>query len=413
MAISTTYNLSYLESRQIATPFKHKDEINKTYNKLKPLFPVEKGLKEGKIPTPWAFLCLCGNFCVQSLSQVKRGGNKSCGCAKRVKGTNQGLLQTIKYLLEEDCNVEMTKEGSHYKARDWGFRCTICDKSSTKLNAWEVLRSGKKFCKCSGKNTCNTREEAIEDLKDRLKGGIWKLVNFPEIFTTKGSCRVDIKCKECDNTHKNVLYQNAYRKGCPYCANKATSERLSKDTSWFVERSSEIHDFKYDYSKVLYKKAREKVEIICHEHGKPFHFWQSPDNHKNKGKGCPECKRLRLKYVAFGLSRVEEKKDHYKTLPSGVYLSTVGDSYKIGITCNLHKRCKEIEKDSKQEVNNLVYKEMNMYEAFMLEHSLHREYEDYRKYSKEYWAGHSECFTFPNTQVEEIIKTIESYKTKE
>lgn len=410
MAVSSTYTLEYLESRQLSTPNNYKNEIDNTYHRLKPLFPVESDLKKGKILSPWAFSCLCGNFCVQSLTQVKRGCNKSCGCVKGYRGRNQGLLKAVKHLLEDGCTVELIKSGSHYKSRDWGFRCTICDKTSTKLNAWEVLRSGKKFCKCSGKNTCKTREEAIEDLTTKLENTVWTLERFPETFTTKGSCRLDIRCKNCDVINERVLYQNAYRKGCPSCANKATIVRQSKDLSWFVEKASEVHNFKYDYSKSVYKRAREKLEVICHEHGEPFHFWQSPDNHKNKGKWCPECKRMRLKYVAFGLSRVEAKKEQYKVLPSGVYLSAVGDCYKIGITCDLHKRCKEIEKDSKEKVNNVIYKEMNMYEAFMLEHRLHKKYENYRKYFKRYWAGHSECFMLTSVQVEEIIDSIRNYK---
>lgn len=47
----------------------------------------------------------------------------------------------------------------------------------------------------------------------------------------------------------------------------------------------------FDYSKVDYKTARIKVEIGCNTCGTLF--FQVPDSH-SKGRGCPECARLKL-----------------------------------------------------------------------------------------------------------------------
>ena len=58
-----------------------------------------------------------------------------------------------------------------------------------------------------------------------------------------------------------------------------------KTNSEFIEEARRIHGDKYDYSKVEYKNADEKVCIICPEHGE---FWQSPYKHLN-GQGCPTC----------------------------------------------------------------------------------------------------------------------------
>lgn len=55
-------------------------------------------------------------------------------------------------------------------------------------------------------------------------------------------------------------------------------------------KAKEIHQDKYDYSKVLYKGSKEKVCIICPEHGE---FWQTPDDHINHKRGCPKCKAQR------------------------------------------------------------------------------------------------------------------------
>ena len=74
-------------------------------------------------------------------------------------------------------------------------------------------------------------------------------------------------------------------KGCPQCAGNV---RYNKDT--FVEKAKNIHNDRYDYSKVQYVNAHTKVCIICPEHGE---FWQTPNNHLN-GNGCPLCKNRKI-----------------------------------------------------------------------------------------------------------------------
>lgn len=56
----------------------------------------------------------------------------------------------------------------------------------------------------------------------------------------------------------------------------------------FIIKSIIEHGEKYDYSKVNYFTTKQKVEILCNEHGP---FFQSPANHI-KGQGCPECGRI-------------------------------------------------------------------------------------------------------------------------
>ncbi len=59
------------------------------------------------------------------------------------------------------------------------------------------------------------------------------------------------------------------------------------DTVEFIKRSNEIHR-KYDYSLTEFKSHKEKVKIICHEHGV---FEQTPNNHLYKKSGCKFCSK--------------------------------------------------------------------------------------------------------------------------
>ena len=56
-------------------------------------------------------------------------------------------------------------------------------------------------------------------------------------------------------------------------------------TEEFIKKAKEVHGDKYNYSKTVYIKNREKIKIICPIHGE---FEQSPKNHLN-GFNCPFC----------------------------------------------------------------------------------------------------------------------------
>ncbi|MCD8208271.1 MAG: hypothetical protein LUD72_10075 [Bacteroidales bacterium] len=67
--------------------------------------------------------------------------------------------------------------------------------------------------------------------------------------------------------------------GCPYCAGK------NKTSDMLIEEFKSVHGDRYDYSDVKYSGAKDKVRIICKEHGV---FYQTPNDHL-MGKGCPKC----------------------------------------------------------------------------------------------------------------------------
>ena len=87
--------------------------------------------------------------------------------------------------------------------------------------------------------------------------------------------------------------------GCPKCRYEKSALSKTHTNEWFLNKAKEIHGNKYDYSKSVYTKGYEKIEIICHEkdeygneHGS---FWMTPDNHlhKTNPQSCPKCARNR------------------------------------------------------------------------------------------------------------------------
>ena len=68
---------------------------------------------------------------------------------------------------------------------------------------------------------------------------------------------------------------------CQKCSNN-----FKLNTQIFIEKSKQIHENKYDYSKVEYINTDTPVIISCKIHGD---FKQIPDFHINRKCGCPKC----------------------------------------------------------------------------------------------------------------------------
>ena len=100
-------------------------------------------------------------------------------------------------------------------------------------------------------------------------------------------------------------------------------------TKEFIEKAREKHGDKYDYSKTMYKSRKDKVVIICPEHGG---FEQLADSHL-AGKGCNKCSgRARKTTEQFILSA--KAKHHGKYDYSKV--KYVSARTKVAITCPIH-----------------------------------------------------------------------------
>lgn len=68
---------------------------------------------------------------------------------------------------------------------------------------------------------------------------------------------------------------------------------FSSNTNDFIKKAKQIHNNKYDYSKVDYKNCKTKVIIICKIHGD---FLQIPNSHL-RGRNCPKCVQPSYKYT--------------------------------------------------------------------------------------------------------------------
>lgn len=101
------------------------------------------------------------------------------------------------------------------------------------------------------------------------------------------------------------------------------------DKQEFVKRANKVHNNKYDYSFSDYKNSRDKIDIICPEHGT---FSQMPYNHL-QGKGCYNCSRNQRLTMGDFILRANKKHNNKYNYPDSNYVNNVTP---IEIECKDH-----------------------------------------------------------------------------
>ena len=143
-------------------------------------------------------------------------------------------------------------------------------------------------CKtCGFKRTFDSQRKTTEEFiaeSIRIHGNIY---DYSKAKYTNNKEKVKIYCKICKEYFTQTPSAHIRQKqGCPKCGAKRTSNSKRSTTDDFIRKAKDIHDNKYDYSKVEYIDTYTKVTIICKKHGV---FEQKPNDHI-QGNGCPKCK---------------------------------------------------------------------------------------------------------------------------
>ena len=158
--------------------------------------------------------------------------------------------------------------------------CLICPKHGEYWQTPAACVRGNKCPKCSNetrgpkRENRMTTEKFIEKANEIHKGKY----DYSKVSYVDANTKVCIICPE-HGEFWQMPYAHLNGQGCPKCVGKM----MSQDE--IIEKFNAVHSHKYDYSKVKFTKIKEKVCIICPEHGE---FWQTPQKHL-AGQGCPKC----------------------------------------------------------------------------------------------------------------------------
>lgn len=120
-----------------------------------------------------------------------------------------------------------------------------------------------------------TTEEWIEKVT-KMHGNKY---DYSNVKYKNSKTKITIICKE-HGKFKQMASSHLLGKGCTKCAGC-----YSYTTKEWVEKAKQFNCDKYDYSKITYINAKNKINIICKKHGL---FKATPNNFMN-GQKCPKC----------------------------------------------------------------------------------------------------------------------------
>lgn len=150
--------------------------------------------------------------------------------------------------------------------------------------------------------------------------------NYDKVDYINTHTKVIITCPIHGEFLKSPANHVSKKQGCPRCTNG--------DTNRFITKAEIIHNYKYDYSKTIYKGSLTKLHIICPIHGE---FSQLANNHLS-GHGCPNCandKRSRERTITtdeFIISARNVHGDKYNYDNTQYF----GKKRHVLITCPIH-----------------------------------------------------------------------------
>ena len=160
-----------------------------------------------------------------------------------------------------------------------------------------------------------------------------KQYDYTNVFYVNAKSKIKIKCNE-HGIFEQTPDSHVRGTGCPKCGKINTANKLKSSNEDFITKAQQIHNNKYDYSKVRYKNNCTKVEIICKIHGS---FEQTPSDHLTS-KGCLKCGRTdsgikqrksKENFITDALKTHREKYDYSEV----DYKST---NIKVKIICKIH-----------------------------------------------------------------------------
>lgn len=113
------------------------------------------------------------------------------------------------------------------------------------------------------------------------------------------------------------------------------TDKQKKFQQVFIEKAKELHPNKnYDYSKVIYKKSSQKVEIICPIHGS---FFQKPNDHNSlrHPQNCPICGGCQKSNIDEFIKKAKKIHGQKYDYREAVYVDC---KTKMKIFCKEHKK---------------------------------------------------------------------------
>jgi hypothetical protein len=155
--------------------------------------------------------------------------------------------------------------------------------------------------KCLQINNQKKYQKNIEQFIEESKNVHSNKYDYSKVKYVNNHTKVCIICPKHGEFWQTPSKHISRGDGCPICRYEVVAQKNKLSKEEFIAKAQQIHQNKYDYSKVEYKSYDEQICIICPIHGE---FWQTPDSHL-QGSGCQKC--------SYSISKCENEIIEYIT----------------------------------------------------------------------------------------------------
>lgn len=190
--------------------------------------------------------------------------------AKEVHGEQYGYDEVVYENSKKPVKIYCKKHDHYFmqtpNAHLRGAGCPLCGREKTiKGKTW-------------------TTERFIEAAR-KVHGDAY---DYSKTVYVKTALKVCIICKRCGREFWQTPNSHLAGHGCEACSYVDRGENKAKGKDAFINEAMAIWGNTYDYSSVVYKNCKSRIDIICPEHGV---FSTTPQQHLSLMVGCPHCKR--------------------------------------------------------------------------------------------------------------------------
>ena len=229
--------------------------------------------------------------------------------------------------------------------------------------------------KCGDLTTAIKKTKTFEAFMERVNKIHGIRYDYSKVVWVNVKTDIEIICPEHGSFIQTPSTHQAGH-GCIKCSDD--SKRHTADI--FIEKAIAKHGTKYDYSNVIYKQNKQKVDIICPTHGV---FSQRCDIHL-AGHGCPHCAK-----------QIPPTERHEST-PTYFYVIKYKGLYKVGVSLDGAKQRYRWEVDSIDDIEILSEIVFEGYgKAYTFEQFILNKYFKYRYFGEPIFrhTGNTEVFT--------------------
>lgn len=217
--------------------------------------------------------------------QAPRIHLKGCGCPKcGFERQNDATRLTTEEFIIRANKIQGNKyDYSKVEYVDYNTKvCIICPEHGEFWQTPNKHLLGQGCPKCG-----NTKKLSLTEFIERSRKIHGNKYDYSKARYVNNGTKVCIICP-IHGEFWQTPHNHLIGRGCNKCKNNKISVSETKTTEKFVLEARKVHGDKYDYSKTEYLSAKDKVCIICLEHGE---FWQEASSHLS-GCGCPKCNHI-------------------------------------------------------------------------------------------------------------------------